>query len=218
MIYNWLSNNWIEIFGAATGIIYVFLEIRQKLWLWPVGIITSAVYIWVFFTGKLYADMSLQVYYLAISFIGWFWWMKGKRRNGEKEKAKRGDEPPEPGDKSQGKEAGLKVTRLKFKTGIIVAVVFSILFFIMWFVLDRLTDSPVPVWDSFITSLSVVATWMLARKIFEHWYLWIVVNAAAMTLFLIRGLYPTMVLYFVYCIMSFMGLRVWSVSLKNDVT
>src|SRR5512140_1983870 len=77
MIYDWLSNNWIEIFGAVTGVIYVFMEIRQKLWLWPVGIITSAVYIWVFFTGKLYADMSLQVYYLVISIMGWYWWTRG---------------------------------------------------------------------------------------------------------------------------------------------
>jgi len=66
---NWIYNNWIEIFGAAAGIIYVFLEIRQNILLWPVGIVTSAVYIYVFFTGKIYADMSLQGYYLVISFV-----------------------------------------------------------------------------------------------------------------------------------------------------
>ena len=77
MISDWIANNYIEIFGAVTGILYVFLEIRQTIWLWPVGIITSAVYIWVFFTGKLYADMSLQGYYLAISILGWYWWARG---------------------------------------------------------------------------------------------------------------------------------------------
>jgi len=70
MIFNWLTNNSIELFGAITGIVYVILEINQKTWLWPVGIITSAVYVWVFFTGKLYADMSLQVYYVLISTLG----------------------------------------------------------------------------------------------------------------------------------------------------
>ena len=73
---DWLSNNYIEVFGAITGIIYVFLEIRQTIWLWPVGIITSAVYIWVFFTSKFYADMSLQGYYLVISCLGWYWWAR----------------------------------------------------------------------------------------------------------------------------------------------
>ena len=77
MISEWLSDNWIEIFGAVTGIIYVFLEVKQNLWLWPVGIITSSVYVWVFLSGKLYADMSLQVYYLAISFTGLYWWVRG---------------------------------------------------------------------------------------------------------------------------------------------
>jgi len=79
-IYNWLSDNWIEIFGAVTGIVYVFLEIRQNIWLWPVGIVTSAVYILVFFASKFYADMSLQVYYLVISVVGWYWWVRGSGR------------------------------------------------------------------------------------------------------------------------------------------
>ncbi len=107
----------------------------------------------------------------------------------------------------EGKKEELKVTRLKLKTGILLTTVFIPLFAVMWFVLDRLTDSPVPVRDSFITSLSIIATWMLARKIYEHWYLWIVVNATASFLFFTRGLYPTVILYIVYGIMSFAGLK-----------
>ncbi len=70
-----------------------------------------------------------------------------------------------------------------------------ILYVLMWLVLSKFTDSPVPAWDSFITSLSIVATWMLARKIFEHWYLWIIVNFVSAVLFIIKGLYPTVILY-----------------------
>jgi len=260
----WLSNNWIEIFGAVTGIIYVFLEIRQNIWLWPVGIITSAVYIIVFFTSKFYADMGLQGYYLVISCVGWVWWMKGGGRRAEgkngagrraqgkeaestglpslegaerkekpgglfsEEPVCRGDFVVEPGVGS-GETEGLRdletkrlrdleterlnVTRITLKTGLILSAVFLLLYFLMWFVLSRLTDSPVPEWDSFITSLSVVATWMLARKIYEHWFLWIAVNAVAMIIFTARGLYPTAVLYLVYFAMSFAGLKAWRRSL-----
>ncbi len=197
-ISNWISGNYIEVFGAITGIIYVILEIRQTIWLWPVGIVTSAVYIWVFYTSGFYADGSLQIYYLVISVLGWYWW----RRRDEETKGLR-DEV----------KSGLSVSRLKLKTGIVLGVVFVILYFVMWFVLTRFTDSPVPVWDSFITSLSIVATWMLARKIYEHWYLWIIVNTVSSVLFLYRGLYPTMVLYIIYCVMSFSGLRVWKRSI-----
>jgi nicotinamide mononucleotide transporter len=204
VIYNWITYNFIEVFGAVTGIIYVFLEIRQTIWLWPVGIITSAVYIWVFFTSKFYADMSLQGYYLVISVLGWYWWAKGTGQRAQSSGHEEGM-----GSRGDEEKTELQVTRLKLKTGVVLAVVFVMLYTLMWFVLTRLTDSPVPVRDSFITSLSIVATWMLARKIYEHWYLWIVVNFVSAVLFLTRGLFPTFVLYIVYGIMSFAGLAAW---------
>ena len=199
MLLDWLAENYIEVFGAITGILYVFLEIRQTIWLWPVGIITSAVYIWVFFSGKLYADMSLQGYYLAISVLGWYWWVKGT------------------GHWAQGTGRGklLVVTKIDRRTTIILTIVFAVLYFLMRSILSHLTDSPVPQWDSFITSLSIVATWMLARKIYEHWFLWIVVNTTASILFFTRGLYPTVVLYVVYCIMSFAGMIAWRKTIKE---
>jgi len=232
IIPDWLSNNWIEIFGAITGIVYVFLEIRQNIWLWPVGIVTSAVYIIVFFSSKFYADMSLQGYYLVISCIGWYWWVKGtglhetKRRRERETKRlseveERSDEIPGIGTKfrqaeqREGETVGLGVARLKLKTGIILALVFIMLYFIMWLVLSKMTDSPVPEWDSFITSLSIVATWMLARKIYEHWFLWIAVNSVSSIIFLTRELYPTVVLYLIYLIMSFVGLRKWKSSIRS---
>jgi nicotinamide mononucleotide transporter len=200
---------------AVTGIIYVFLEIRQTIWLWPVGIITSAVYIWVFFTGKLYADMSLQVYYLVISILGWYWWARGTGRRaqggGKKMEGEKGGE----GERERGRERKeLQVTRLKLRTGVKLAVIFIVLYAVMWVVLSNLTDSPVPEWDSFLTSLSIIATWMLAQKIYEHWFLWIVINTAASILFLTRGLYPTVVLYFVYGVMSFAGIKEWKKTIR----
>ena len=219
MIFIWISNNFIEIFGAVTGIIFVFLEIRQTIWLWPVGLVTSAVYIWVFFTSKFYADMSLQGYYLVISCLGWYWWTRGKKRRLRSKatkfrEAEGGNVEKLRIEETETKE--LQVTRLKLSTGIMLALVFFLLYIIMWFVLTRLTDSPVPVRDSFITSLSIIATWMLARKIYEHWFLWIVVNFVSAVFFLTRGLYPTVILYTVYGIMSFVGLVAWKKTIKAD--
>jgi nicotinamide mononucleotide transporter len=202
---DWLAKNWVEIFGAVTGIIYVFLEIKQNLWLWPVGIVTSAVYILVFFTSKFYADMSLQAYYLVISCLGWYWWVRGGRRQaaGDRKEGERDEN-----GKSSPFEGGQGDV-----TGMILAAVFVAIYTVIWFGLSKLTDSPVPEWDSFITSLSIVATWMLARKIYEHWFLWIVVNSVSSGLFMIKGLYPTVGLYLIYLVMSFAGLREWKRSL-----
>ncbi|MFH0843415.1 MAG: nicotinamide riboside transporter PnuC [Bacteroidota bacterium] len=234
-ITNWISDNYIEIFGAVTGILYIFLEIRQNIWLWPVGIVTSAVYIWIFFTSKFYADMSLQEYYLVISVLGWYWWIRGgrqqatgdrKKGSGLRAQSERQKDETErlPSLESLSRDSRrlgvgngvhkrLKVTRINVKTTLILAAVFIVLTGVMYLVLDRLTDSPVPGWDAFITSLSIIATWMLARKIYEHWYLWIVVNTASVILFYTRGLYPTVVLYIVYFTMSFVGLKEWKKSL-----
>jgi len=209
---SWLSNNYLEIFGAVTGIIYVFLEIRQTIWLWPLGLVTSAIYVWIFFTSKLYADMSLQAYYVVISVLGWYWWFFGARF---REKGRRRD--GEMGRSGEGEKTELAVTHLRLKTGVILFIVFIVLFFIMWLVLSRLTDSPVPGLDAFLTSLSIIATWMLARKIYEHWFLWVVVNLVSVFLYFTRGLYPTVILYFVYLIMSFIGLIAWRNSLISEI-
>lgn len=224
-LINWISGNYIEIFGVIAGILYVFLEIRQNIWLWPVGIITSAVYIYVFFTGKLYAEMSLQGYYLVISVIGWYWWTKGTGQKSGRLGAKRRSSATAEGDDLirndiseavDDNEIKLKVTRVKPVTAIILGIVFFTLYVAIWMVLDKFTDSPVPAFDSFITSLSIVATWMLARKIYEHWFLWIVANFSASLLFFTRELYPTVILYIVYCVMSFAGLKEWKKSLKTN--
>ena len=217
-VLDWLSNNYIEIFGAVTGVLFVILEVRQSIWLWPVGILTSAFYIFIFFTAKLYADMTLQGYYLIISIIGWYWWIHGSRFRRSISKGERpgvhGSGNPEDvgqvkGNIEEGMKNVLQVTRLKRKTGLILTVVFVFLYCLMWQILSRFTDSPVPGWDSFITSLSIVATWMLARKIYEHWFVWILVNIVSAVLFFNRGLHPTVILYAIYAIMSFTGLFVW---------
>ena len=119
------------------------------------------------------------------------------------------------GERVKGENKTLQVTRLKLRTGIVLAIVFVFLYAVMWFVLSRLTDSPVPVWDAFITSLSIVATWMLARKIYEHWFLWIVVNFVSAVLFFVKGLYPTVILYIVYGIMSLAGLIAWKKTIQE---
>ncbi len=206
---NWFVNNFIEIFGAVTGIIYVIFEIRQNSWLWPLGLATAAAYVLIFFRSKLYADMSLQTYYVVISALGWYWWM---RAGGQGDVLENEIHP----ESLKSDIKGLKVTRVKPKLTIILIVSFFILWLLLYNVLSRLTDSPVPGWDAFITSLSVIGTWMLARKIYEHWYLWIVVNLVSVILYFTRGLYLTVILYFVYLTMSFIGLKAWKKSLETE--
>lgn len=190
MVADWIAENIVEVFGAVTGIAYVILEIRRNILLWPLGIITSAVYIYVFGREGFYANMGLQVYYLAISIYGWYMWRR---------------QPV--ADQPDGKS---DVRRIGAATAVWCTVFLFVLWAGLWFLLDRATDSPVPVWDGLIASLSVVATWMLTRKYLEQWYVWILANAIAVVVYITCGLYPTAVLFMVYFIMAIIGVREWS--------
>lgn len=196
IVMAWLADHYIEVFGALAGIIYVFLEIRQSIWLWPVGLITSAIYVWVFFASKFYADMALQSYYVVISVYGWYWWLKGGKKYDSD---------------------SLPVTRVSMKMAGILLFIFLLLFAGIWYLLFNYTDSPVPVGDAFTTALSIVATWMLARKIIEHWILWIIADSVSMGLYIYKGLYPTVILFAVYTIMAIVGYREWRKTLMNGI-
>jgi nicotinamide mononucleotide transporter len=225
----WLSENIVEVFGAVTGIGYVILEIRRNILLWPLGILTSAVYIYVFGRNGFYAGMVLQAYYVAISIYGWYKWHADERREEpnrsgarrsqiQLSRSARGSEQGEGGSelRAQGSESEVKsdVSKIDCKTALICLLTALVLWALLWFSLDRWTDSPVPLWDGLITSLSVVATWMLTRKYIEQWYVWIVANTIAVVVYLAVGMYPTAVLFFVYFVMAIIGLRAWSLSYR----
>lgn len=191
----WIIDNYLELIGTASGLIYLYLEIRQKVWLWPLGLVTSAVYAVVFFQTKFYADMSLQFYYIGISIYGWYWWLHGGESEGNQQ---------------------LPVSRISMKLAIILAAITLLLFYLMALVLRDYTDSPVPYGDAFTTALSITATWMLARKIIEHWWIWVIVNTVSLSLYIYKGLYPTSVLFFFYASMSFVGYYQWKKTLKAN--
>ncbi|MGW8181175.1 MAG: nicotinamide riboside transporter PnuC, partial [bacterium] len=178
MVTDWIADNIIEIFGAVTGIAYVILEIKRNILLWPLGIVTSAVYIYVFGRNGIYANMGLQWYYLLISIYGWYKWhrtnsMERGAWRDEPQVARRASgileegatHPSFPSDntgnnvEASRKEAETDIRRINLTTAIGSAVTALLIWALLWYVLDRWTDSPVPLWDGLIASLSVVATW-----------------------------------------------------------
>ena len=92
---------------------------------------------------------------------------------------------------------------------IILSGIFGVLWLGIAYVLDNYTDSNVPWGDAFTTAGSIVATWMLARKILEHWLLWIIVDTVAAALYLYKHMYPTFFLYMVFTIIAVVGFYQW---------
>lgn len=187
MILDWIIKNWIEIVGVATGLLYIILSVRQNIWCWIFGIISSGLYLVVFFNSKIYADMSLQLYYVIMGIYGWIHWAGADKADSNK----------------------VLLSRLTVKsTSILFAITLALFFGIAWFLI-QFTDSPVPWIDAFTTSLSFTATWMLARKILEHWIIWIVVDAVSVGLYFHRGLYVSIILFAVLTVLAIYGYFEW---------
>ncbi|NMC99680.1 MAG: nicotinamide mononucleotide transporter, partial [Bacteroidales bacterium] len=77
-MYQWFIDNYVEAIAALTGIIAIFFQIKVNSWYWPISILNVLLYIFVFFRARLYAEISLQFYYLIMSIYGWFFWTKKK--------------------------------------------------------------------------------------------------------------------------------------------
>lgn len=190
----YLQTNQIEITGAVLSLIYLYLSIKQKVSLWIFGFLCSALYIVVFFQSKFYADMSLQFYYLGVSVFGWISWKLNKNQTGHE----------------------IPVKRTKNRHALILITITAIIYLIYYFILVKYTDSPLPKADSFTTALSIVATWMLARKYIEHWFIWIIVDSVSAGLYFYKGLYVTAVLFVIYTIMAFIGYFNWLNSMQAE--
>ncbi|MDR1743440.1 MAG: nicotinamide riboside transporter PnuC [Dysgonamonadaceae bacterium] len=183
----------IEIVGAVIGLLYLYLEYKADKWLWPVGVLMPLIYVYIFFHAKFYADMGINVYYFFASVYGWIKWTK-----------------------ASGDEAGTPISSIPAKKIIPIAVVFALIFAFIAHILFHYTDSPVPIGDSLITALSIIAMWMLANKYIEQWWVWIVVNAISCGLYFWKDLNYTALLFVIYTIVPFFGYFKWKKLMKEQ--
>jgi nicotinamide mononucleotide transporter len=188
-LISWFSSHYIEVTGVVTSLVYLYFSVRQIIWLWPFGMLSSALFIFIFFNSKFYADMGLQVYYLGVSIYGWVYWSRGGVDRNEK--------------------STLPVSRIDRPLAIILVVAGLVVLLGIVMVLKHFTDSDVPWGDGFTTAGSIVATWMLARKILENWLVWVVVDSVAAGLYFYKGLYPSFLLYVIFTIIALIGYNRW---------
>lgn len=187
--------HWIEIIAATLGIIAIYFQIKVKPFYWVISLVVSSMYIIIYFSVKLYADMSMQFYYVVMSIYGLYVWLSGNNNKDKKT---------------------IPISKIKdLKSWLLIALISALSFFIIGFILKKFTDSNVPWWDSFTTSLSFVATWMLARKKIENWLVWIVVDATSVALYIYKQLYPTTILFIILTLLAIVGYFQWKRELRT---
>jgi nicotinamide mononucleotide transporter len=188
-LQGWLLNNYDEVAGTLIALLYLYFTIKQNIWLWPLGFISSGIYAFVFFRSRVYAGMVLQIYFVIISVYGWYTWWKGKTDISS----------------SIPVQSLYNNRRLALKLFLLACLLFIILSQILVYN----TDSDIPYFDAFITALSIVATWMLARKYIEHWLIWLVADSVSVGVYFNKSLYFTVILYTVYTLMALVGYKEW---------
>lgn len=186
-----VANRW-EILAVIFGIISVYLSTREHIWSWPTALVNVALYFIVFLEAKLYADMGLQVVYFALSLYGWYEWLYGGENRTE-----------------------LHVSRVTRSLGLKLLLIGLASAALLGTILARFTDASLPYLDSATTSTSLVAQWMMTRKILENWAVWVVVDVVYVGMFIFKKLYLTAGLYAVFLVLAVMGFIQWKRSLAG---
>ena len=177
---------WTEVAGFVTGALCVWLTVKRNIWNFPIGIANN-VFFWVLFIESgLYADAWLQVVYVVLAGIGWYWWLHG-------------------GPQRQA----LHVRPTPRWAWLAANVFVASATWLVYVILTSNTDSAVPLGDALTTALSLGAQIMLNRKWIGNWWLWIVADVIYVGLYAFKGLYLTSVLYAGFLVLCLVGLRAW---------
>jgi nicotinamide mononucleotide transporter len=189
-ILHWLQLNYIEFAATLTGLLYVVYAIKQKRIVWLFGILSSGLFVWVFYHADLFAYGTLYIGYVIIGIYGWYNWSR---------------KIPDDVNK-KGRISIHKATAHNLWSYIIISVLLTVPIYI---ILKKYTDSDLPFPDAILTALGLVATWMLTQKLIEQWLFWIAIDLFSFFVMIYKGLYPSSVLFIVYTLLAVKGFFEW---------
>lgn len=181
----WQQQTWPEIIAVITGLLCVYLAAKNNIWNWPLAIISVGIYIFIFFNSRLYADMGLQFYFMAMNIYGWYYWSRAPA--------------------SEMKMPVVPIT----KKEIILSVIGVLFFTVFLGSILKYTPASFPYLDSFCAACSLVAQVLLARKVLENWLIWVFVDVIYVGIYIFKGLDLTALMYAAYVVIAAKGYIDW---------
>ena len=185
--------SWLEVVAFVLALANIACSVFEIHWGWPLTIVASALYVWLFYVSKLYGEAGVNVFFAVAAVWGWWQWLRGHRSDSS---------------------LPLKIARLDSKGVAMTGGAWAVLWVASAMLLRAVTDSEVPLADGFVTAGSIVGTVLLGRKFIENWPLWLIVNAASIALFVYKGLHLTVVLYVIFFLLAIWGWVGWTKRLK----
>jgi nicotinamide mononucleotide transporter len=179
----------LELIAVVSGLITVGLAARNHVLNWPIGLINVLCSFVILIHVKLYADSALQIFFAVLSIYGWIHW--------------RGGGTPAP------------VIRCPWRELVVAFAITIIATAGIYLALTWWTDGRLPVFDASILTLSVLATYLQARRAIESWFVWILVDVISIPVYVERGLPFFAGLYAVFLVICFFGLWYWAQDLNR---
>lgn len=176
-----------------TALLYVFLAALENVWCWLFGIASSALSVYLCYTGQLFLESGLNIFYVIIGIYGWYQWLYGSK---EKEE--------------------LKIISFSLPKNVQLLLIGGAIWLPLGFISGKYSTQVMPYLDAFITAFSIVATWMTAKKILENWLYWIAIDALGVILYASRGFHLLALLYFIYTLLAVAGYLKWRNKLKTS--
>jgi len=183
----------LQIAGVLLGLTYLWLEYRADIRLWIAGLVMPVVHGTLYFKAGLYADCSMQVYYVLAGLYGWAVWRRARRYAA-----------PEAPKKVPAAIVHTPLRQIPGLVGVYAAAHAAI-----YLLLVHFTNSTVPFWDAGTTAASIVAMWMLSRKQVEQWLVWLAVDVVTAGLYLYKEIPLTAGLYALYSALAVAGYLRW---------
>jgi nicotinamide mononucleotide transporter len=177
----------IEIGANAGNVVSIILAARNNVHTWWSGIVSCTLFGWLFYTSQLYADVTLQVFFVIASAIGWWHWLHGQH----------------------GREGTLPVRRTGLPQLVACTIAAALAALGYGALLQHYTQAFAPFFDSLILAFSVLGQLLMMGRRIENWYAWLVVNSVAAPLYFARGLHLTAALYLFFWFNSWYGLYRW---------
>ncbi len=202
LIYQAFENmSWIEIGAVISGLIYVILAAYENILCWFFGIIGSLLSIYLFYSGKLYAESALYLYYVIAGFYGWYAW--SRRKNEEVF--------------YETESSVLKIHTWKSSQHLQAIGLGIILALVLAWSLKTFTDAQLPLIDAFTTIFSFIATYMVTRKILENWLYWIFIDLVTAGMYFHREYYLYALLMIIYTVIAIVGYLKWKDLQQKDL-
>ena len=197
MVFDYLLANWMEVLGLISGLLCVWLLIKENIWTFPIGLLYALITVVVVYNERLFADVILNFYYVVMNAFGWYFWLFGGQ--------------------SRRSQDALEVGVIPLKQIAWIVLIMASGTLLMGWGFSTYSNADLAYADSFTTVASFIAMYLAAKKYLESWYLWFVVDVVQVILYVVKGIELYALLYLIYLGMAYWGWKAWKESIRKVV-